>query len=59
MAGAEIEPGILRKYLKERLAIGFIAFLLPFIGAMLFAHYVAGWAWPPRKYAVSPFLPHP
>jgi Kef-type K+ transport system membrane component KefB len=46
MAGAEIEPGILRKYLKESLAIGFIAFLLPFLGAMLFARYVADWTWP-------------
>jgi Kef-type K+ transport system membrane component KefB len=46
MAGAEIEPGVLRKYLKESLAIGFVAFLLPFVGAMLFARYAAGWAWP-------------
>jgi Kef-type K+ transport system membrane component KefB len=46
MAGAEIEPGVLRKYLKESLAIGFVAFLLPFIGAMLFARYVADWTWP-------------
>lgn len=46
MAGAEIEPGILRKYIRESLAIGFIAFLLPFLGAMLFARYVAAWTWP-------------
>jgi Kef-type K+ transport system membrane component KefB len=46
MAGAEIEPGVLRKYLKESLVIGFVAFLLPFLGAMLFARFVAGWTWP-------------
>ncbi len=46
MAGAEIEPDVLKKYLKESLVIGFVAFLLPFLGAMLFARYVAGWAWP-------------
>jgi Kef-type K+ transport system membrane component KefB len=46
MAGAEIEPEVLRKYLKESLLIGFVGFLFPFIGAMMFAHYVAGWAWP-------------
>jgi Kef-type K+ transport system membrane component KefB len=46
MAGAEIEPAILRRYLKESLAIGLIAFFLPFFGAMAFAHYVAGWTWP-------------
>jgi Kef-type K+ transport system membrane component KefB len=46
MAGAEIEPAVLRKYLVESLAIGFVAFLLPFVGAMLFAHYVGHWNWP-------------
>jgi Kef-type K+ transport system membrane component KefB len=46
MAGAEIEPGVLRKYIRESLAIGFIAFLLPFLGAMLFARYVGDWTWP-------------
>jgi Kef-type K+ transport system membrane component KefB len=46
MAGAEIEPGVLRKYLKESLVIGFVAFLLPFLGATLFARFVAGWTWP-------------
>jgi len=46
MAGAEIEPGVLRKYLKESLLIGFVAFLFPFLGAMFFARYVAGWTWP-------------
>jgi len=45
MAGAEIEPDVLRKYLKESLTIGFIAFLLPFLGAMVYAHYLAGWSW--------------
>jgi Kef-type K+ transport system membrane component KefB len=33
LAGAEIEPGVLRKYLKESLAIGFVSFLFPFLGA--------------------------
>jgi Kef-type K+ transport system membrane component KefB len=46
MAGAEIEPDVLRKYLKESLVIGTVAFLLPFLGAMLFARYLAGWTWP-------------
>jgi Kef-type K+ transport system membrane component KefB len=46
MAGAEIEPAVLRRYLKESLAIGLIAFFFPFFGAMVFAHYVSGWTWP-------------
>jgi len=45
MAGAEIEPDVMRRYLKESLAIGFISFLFPFLGAMAFAHYIAGWTW--------------
>ncbi len=43
LAGAEIEPEILRKYAKESIAIGFASFLLPFLGAMAYAYYVAGW----------------
>jgi Kef-type K+ transport system membrane component KefB len=43
LAGAEIEPQILRKYAKESIGIGFLSFLLPFLGAMAYAYYVAGW----------------
>ena len=43
LAGAEIEPEILRKYGKESLSIGFLSFLLPFLGAMSYAYYVANW----------------
>jgi Kef-type K+ transport system membrane component KefB len=43
LAGAEIEPEILRKYGKESLSIGFLSFLLPFLGAMGYAYYVANW----------------
>jgi Kef-type K+ transport system membrane component KefB len=42
MAGSEIEPTILRKFLKESLAIGAASFAAPFIGAMLYARFV-GW----------------
>jgi Kef-type K+ transport system membrane component KefB len=43
LAGAEIEPQVLRKYAKESIGIGFLSFLLPFLGAMAYAYYVAGW----------------
>jgi Kef-type K+ transport system membrane component KefB len=46
LAGAEVEPQILRKYLKESLAIGFIAFLMPFAGVAAYCYYVAHWALP-------------
>jgi Kef-type K+ transport system membrane component KefB len=43
LAGAEIEPQVLRKYGKESIGIGFCSFALPFLGAMAYAYYVAGW----------------
>ncbi|NPV46749.1 MAG: cation:proton antiporter [Armatimonadetes bacterium] len=43
MAGAEVEPNTLRRYLKESLAIGFFSFLMPFLGAAAYCYYVAGW----------------
>jgi Kef-type K+ transport system membrane component KefB len=43
LAGAEIEPDALRKHLRSSLTIGFISFLVPFVGALLFARFFAGW----------------
>jgi Kef-type K+ transport system membrane component KefB len=43
LAGAEIDPESLRKQFKASLMIGSISFLLPFLGAMAFAHHVIGW----------------
>jgi Kef-type K+ transport system membrane component KefB len=45
MAGAEIEPNILRRYFKESMAIGVASFAAPFVGAMLYARYITGWDW--------------
>ncbi|OGP75393.1 MAG: potassium transporter Kef [Deltaproteobacteria bacterium RBG_13_58_19] len=43
LAGAEIEPEAFRRQLKPTLAIGFVSFLFPFLGAMAYAYYVGGW----------------
>src|SRR5712691_2779655 len=43
LAGAEVDPRVLRERAKESLLVGVLSFLLPFIGAGLFAYYVAGW----------------
>jgi Kef-type K+ transport system membrane component KefB len=45
MAGAEIEPEILRKFFKESMAIGLAGFFGPFLGATAYARLVAGWDW--------------
>jgi Kef-type K+ transport system membrane component KefB len=43
MAGAEINPDSLRKHLRPSLAIGFVGFLFPFLGAWAFARWGAHW----------------
>lgn len=45
LAGAEIEPDVLRRHYKESLAIGLASFAAPFGAAMVFARYVSGWEW--------------
>jgi len=42
LAGAEIEPAVLRRNLSQTMAIGIVAFVAPFVGAMTFALLV-GW----------------
>jgi len=45
LAGAEIDPASLRRFLKPSLAVGGIGFVLPFLGALGFAWFVLGWQW--------------
>ena len=45
LAGAEIDPDSLRVHLKAALAIGFVSFLAPFLGAWGFAYWVTGWTY--------------
>ena len=43
LAGAEIDPGSLKRHLKPALAIGSISFLLPFLAAGAFAYWIGHW----------------
>lgn len=43
LAGAEVDPKVLRDRPKQAVAIGGLSFLAPFIAVGLFAHFVAGW----------------
>ena len=43
LAGAEIDPGSLRRHLKPALAIGAVSFFLPFLAAAAFAYWGAHW----------------
>lgn len=51
LAGAEIDPDALRRHLRPSLVIGCISFLLPFLGALAFARWVAGWSMPASQIA--------
>jgi glutathione-regulated potassium-efflux system ancillary protein KefC len=44
LAGAELDPRVFKLKWKEAAAVGFISFLLPFLGCAAAAHYVLGWA---------------
>ncbi|GAB6183439.1 cation:proton antiporter [Thermodesulfovibrio hydrogeniphilus] len=44
LAGAELEPEVLKSRWKETIAIGLIAFLGPFLGCTAFAYYLLGWS---------------
>jgi Kef-type K+ transport system membrane component KefB len=44
LAGAEVDPVVLKKKFKESFAIGAVSFLGPFIGVAAFAYYVGGWS---------------
>jgi Kef-type K+ transport system membrane component KefB len=44
LAGAEVDPDLLREKWKESLLIGGLSFLAPFLGAMAFAYWGLGWS---------------
>ena len=45
LAGAEVDPQLLRSKWRESVVLGGLSFVLPFAGALLFARYVVGWDW--------------
>jgi Kef-type K+ transport system membrane component KefB len=45
LAGAEVDPSLMRDKLKQSVLLGGLSFLLPFVGALLVAWYVVGWDW--------------
>ena len=44
LAGAEIDPVSLRRHWKASLSIGFVSFLLPFLGAFGFCYLALDWS---------------
>jgi Kef-type K+ transport system membrane component KefB len=51
LAGAEIDPVVIRNHFWPSLSIGVMGFFAPFFGVLAYAHYVSGWPWPQAQIA--------
>ena len=51
LAGAEVDPQVMREKLKESLLIGGLSFALPFIGTWIFCAWALGWPTPAAQIA--------
>ncbi len=51
LAGAEIDPQVVRKHFRSSMTIGIVGFLAPYVGVLCFAHFVADWPWPQAQIA--------
>jgi Kef-type K+ transport system membrane component KefB len=51
LAGAEIDATVIRRNVWSSLSIGIVGFLLPYLGVLGFARFVAGWSWPQAQIA--------
>lgn len=45
LAGVEVDAQVFREKLKESLSIGIASFLLPYLAALFYCRYIAGWTW--------------
>lgn len=46
LAGAELDPTVLRRKWKEAGVVGLVGFFAPFVGCALVARFVLHWTWP-------------
>ena len=51
LAGAELDPAVVRKHLASTLAIGVAGFFGPYLGILAYAHFGLGWPWPQAQIA--------
>jgi Kef-type K+ transport system membrane component KefB len=45
LAGAEIDPAVIKKHFGASVGIGAASFAIPYLGVLLFAHYAYDWPW--------------
>ncbi|MBN1104619.1 MAG: cation:proton antiporter, partial [Deltaproteobacteria bacterium] len=51
LAGAEIDPAVIRKHFWSSTTIGAVGFFAPYLGVLAFTHYLCGWPWPQAQIA--------
>ena len=51
LAGAEVDPEVMKRKFKESMTIGVLSFAGPFLGVMAYAYYVLGWSLPEAQIA--------
>ncbi|MBI4247840.1 MAG: cation:proton antiporter [Candidatus Rokubacteria bacterium] len=51
LAGAEVDPQVMREKFRESLLIGGLSFVMPFAGAWLFCEWALGWTRPAAQIA--------
>src|SRR4030042_1939908 len=51
LAGAEIDPAVIRKHFWSSTTIGAVGFFAPFFGVLAFTHYLCDWPWPQAQIA--------
>src|SRR5437667_864709 len=51
LAGAEIDPTVVRKHFWSSMTIGIVGFFAPYLGVLAFARFVLHWPWPEAQIA--------
>ena len=51
LAGAEVDPVVVRKHFWPSMLIGVMGFVVPFAGVLLYSRFVSGWPWPQAEIA--------
>ena len=51
LAGAEIDPAVVRRHFWSSMSIGIMGFVAPYAGVLCYTHYIYNWAWPQAQIA--------
>jgi Kef-type K+ transport system membrane component KefB len=51
LAGAEIDPSVIRRHARSTLSIGLVGFFAPYLGVLAYSHFVLEWPWPQAQIA--------